>query len=209
MDIKDYFNFYAINKTDKSQVKKFSFLNKQATLVKYLKTNKNEIIKQINYAFFESKEPYLLSVFSAEVANYIHINSRLCREFPKNFDSLHEFENYLAIYGTFAVLIGESFQISSLNDSKIYYRDFLEDLTFKIFYDDVFRLNLESLLIDKNNILRFVYRYGYDFLLQSFKIFYKDEFSYSTIKRFLNISDEEFNELYGLYRNKIILESNS
>ena len=73
----------------------------------------------------------------------------------------------------------------------------------------MFRLNLESLLIDKNNILRFVYRYGYDFLLQSFKIFYKDEFSYSTIKRFLNISDEEFNELYGLYRNKIILESNS
>ncbi len=206
MEINSYFNFYANIKSDKPQLEHFSFLDRQVTLVKYLKKNKSEIIKHINYAFFESKEPYLLSVFSSPNANYIHINHNLCKEHPKSFDSIYEYENYLAIYGTFAVLIGETFQISSLQDSRIYFKDFLEDLTFKIYYDEDFRLNLESFLINKNEILRFVYRYGYDFLLQSFKIFNKDEFYYRRIKEFLNINDLEFKELFELYRYKIILE---
>lgn len=206
MKIEDYFNFYALIKKDVSRVKRFNFLNKQISLITYLKKEKRDIINNINYAFFESYEPYLLSVFSNQSSNYIHINSRLCKEYPRSFDSVYEYENYLAIYGTFAVLLDENFQIESLDDSRMYCRDFLKDLTFRIYYDSSFRLNLESMLVEKNNVLRFVYRYGYDFLLQCFKLFHNDKCEYSRIIEFLNIEGAEFIELYGLYQSKIILE---
>ena len=121
-----------------------------------------------------------------------------------------EYENYLAIYGTFSVLIDFSFQAQDLNDSRIFYKDFLEDLTFKIYYDDNFRLNLESFIDEENKILRYVYRYGYDFLLEFFKLYYRDSSTntYIPFLNFLKIKESEFNELFGLYRAKIILESN-
>lgn len=212
MKIEDYFRFYKNIKEVKGfKFKRFTFLDKQISLIRYLKQNKKDIIKYINYAFFESNEPYLISVFNESDIHYIHINERLCKEkLSKNFDSVYEYENYLAIYGTFAVLIGENFQAQDLNDSRISFRDFLHELTFHIYYDDAFRLNLESFVGKENEILRYVYRYGYDFLLESFKFFYKDvhnSFNYNQIIRFLSITDDEFRELFALYKSKIILES--
>lgn len=207
--IKEYFTFYSNIKSKGTKLKKFSFLDKQISLIKYLKNNKNEIIRNINYAFVESKEPYLLSVFSENNIHFIHINARICKDYPKIFDSIYEYENYLAIYGTFAVLIDINFQAESLEDSRIFFKDFLEDLTFKIYYDEAFRLNLESFVDEQNEVLKYVYRYGYDFLLQCFKLFYKDTFdalNYSHIMRFLQMNDLEFKELFGLYKSKIILE---
>lgn len=185
-------------------------MDKQISLIKYVKNNKDLIIRNINYAFFESNEPFLLSVFHQKQTYFIHINARLCKDYPKIFDSIYEYENYLAVYGTFALLVNASFQVESLEDSRIFFKEFLEELTFKIYYDEAFRLNLESLVDEKNKILKYVYRYGYDFLLQCFKFFYKDTFritSHSCIMKYLQMSDLEFRELFALYKSKIILEN--
>lgn len=207
--IREYFEFYF--KTKQKNIlplKKFSFLDRKLTLVKYFKKEKNDIIKSINYAFFESAEDFLLSVFSKEDIYFIHINSRLTKKYPSNFSSACEYENYLAIYATFAILMDFSFQAQDLEDSRIFHKDFLEDLTFKIYYDDNFRLNLESFIDEENKILRYVYRYGYDFLLEFFRIYYKNssKFIYLAFLNLLKIKESEFNELFALYRAKIILE---
>ena len=210
--IKEYFDFYLKIKQNQTPLRKFSFLDRQLTLVKYLKQNKVKIIKSINYAFFASDENVLLSVFCKDNIYFIHINSRLTKDYyPSNFSNSCEYENYLAIYGTFSVLIDFSFQAQELDDSRIFYKDFLEDLTFKIYYDDDFRLNLQDLIDQENAILKYVYRYGYDFLLEFFKLYFqnssKTSNAYLTFINFLKIKESEFNELFGLYRAKIILEN--
>lgn len=87
--IKEYFDFYLKIKQSKMPLRKFSFLDRQLTLVKYLKQNKGKIIKSINYAFFESSENILLSVFCKDDVYFIHINGRLAKNYPSNFSNIY------------------------------------------------------------------------------------------------------------------------
>lgn len=211
MNIKDYFLQYAefCEGMKKDSLKTFCFLDRKITLIRYLKENKNIIIKNINYAFFESDENYLLSVFSKDNIHYIHINSKLSKNFPLNYESKDEYENFLAIYGTFAILIGQSFQIQDLSDSRlnIYFKDFLFDLTFKIYYDEAFRLNLEKFIRDENESLKYVYRYGYDYLFIMFRAYFNQKIEFSFLAKILNIEENELAKLYRLYRNKILIKN--
>lgn len=205
MKIKEYFALYKKLKSNKSNsLKQFCFLDKKISLIKYLKNNKGFIIKNINYSFFSSDEPYLLSVFCEEHLNFIHIN---IKKLPPNFDSLQEYENYLAIYGTFAVLINQSFQIEDLSDSRlgIYIKDFLEDLTFKIYYDESFRLNLQDYINKENSVLKYVYAYGYDYLLVLFEAYFKEKLEFNFLVQVLKIEKDELIRLYRMYKSKILI----
>lgn len=210
MKIKEYFALYEKLKTNKANpsLKQFCFLDKRTSLIKYLKNKKSFIIKNINYSFFSSDEPYLLSVFADGDINFIHIN---IKKLPPNFDSLQEYENYLAIYGTFAVLIKQSFQIEDLNDSRlnIYIKDFLEDLTFKIYYDESFRLNLQDYINKENSVLKYVYAYGYDYLFVLFKAYFQEKLEFSFLVQVLNIEENELAKLYRMYESKILIGESS
>ena len=148
MKIKEYFALYEKLKTNKANpsLKQFCFLDKRTSLIKYLKNKKSFIIKNINYSFFSSDEPYLLSVFADGDINFIHIN---IKKLPPNFDSLQEYENYLAIYGTFAVLIKQSFQIEDLNDIIFYISNALKiDRTYnQKIKGDIFNIEANSDLV--------------------------------------------------------------
>lgn len=145
-----------------------------------------------------------MSVFCQEHLNFIHIN---IKKLPPNFDSLQEYENYLAIYGTFAVLINQSFQIEDLNDSRlnIYIKDFLEDLTFKIYYDESFRLNLQDYINKENSVLKYVYAYGYDYLLVLFEAYFKEKLEFNFLVQVLKIEKDELIRLYRMYKSKILI----
>ena len=205
MKIKDYFALYEKLKENKANpLKQFCFLDKKISLIKYLKHKKSFIIKNINYSFFPSNEPYLLSVFCGGNVNFIHIN---IKKLPPNFDSLQEYENYLAIYGTFAVLINQSFQREDLNDSRLslYIKDFLEDLTFKIYYDESFRLNLQDYINKENSALKYVYAYGYDYLLVLFEAYFKEKLEFNFLMQALKIEKNELIRLYRMYKSKILI----
>lgn len=210
MKIEEYFALYEKLKTNKANqpLKQFCFLDKRTSLIKYLKNKKSFIIKNINYSFFHSDEPYLLSVFADRDINFIHIN---IKKLPPNFDSLQEYENYLAIYGTFAVLINQSFQIEYLNDSRlnIYIKDFLEDLTFKIYYDESFRLNLQDHINKGNSVLKYVYAYGYDYLFVLFKAYFQEKLEFGFLIQALNIDENELTKLYKMYESKILIGESS
>lgn len=209
MKIKEYFALYEKFKSSNvNHLKQFCFLDKRTSLIKYLKNKKSFIIKNINYSFFSSDEPFLLSVFADGDINFIHIN---IKKLPPNFDSLQEYENYLAIYGTFAVLINQSFQIEDLNDSRlnIYIKDFLEDLTFKIYYDESFRLNLQDYINKENSVLKYVYAYGYDYLFVLFKAYFKEKLEFSFLVQALNIEENELAKLYRMYESKILIGESS
>ena len=150
----------------------------------------------------------MLSVFADGAINFIHIN---IKKLPPNFDSLQEYENYLAIYGTFAVLIKQSFQIEDLNDSRlnIYIKDFLEDLTFKIYYDESFRLNLQDYINKENSVLKYVYAYGYDYLFVLFKAYFQEKLEFSFLVQVLNIEENELAKLYRMYESKILIGESS
>lgn len=205
MKIKDYFALYEKLKPNKANpLKQFCFLDKKISLIKHLKQKKAFIIKNINYSFFPSNESYLLSVFCGGNVNFIHIN---IKKLPPNFDSLQEYENYLAIYGTFAVLINQSFQIEDLSDSRlnIYIKDFLEDLTFKIYYDESFRLNLQDYINKENSVLKYVYAYGYDYLLVLFEAYFKEKLEFNFLIQALKIERNELIRLYRMYESKILI----
>lgn len=211
MQIKKHFEvFTRLKEYEESEkkLKQFNFLDRKKILIDYLNKNKAYVLKKINYSFFESDEPYLLSVFTEKNSNFIHINSRLSKNFPVHYISKDEYENFLAIYGTFAVLIGQSFQIENMSDSriKIYIKDFLYDLTFKIYYDDAFRLNLQDYIKDKNKILRYVYKYGYDYLFILFRAYFNEKIDFVYISKILDIELSELEELFRLYKNKILIK---
>lgn len=210
LSIKEYFKNYLEFKEDVAKnLKYFCFLDKKISLTKYLKENKSLILKNINYAFFESDEPYLLSVFCENNINFIHINSKLSKNFPLIYNSKDEYENFLAIYGTFAILIQQNFQINNLNDTRIniYVKDFLSDLTFKIYYDEAFKLNLQEYIRNENEILKYIYRYGYDYLFVLFNAYFKQKIEFNYISKFLNINNDELTKLYRLYKHKILIEN--
>lgn len=206
MKIIEYFNFYKNIKNKENVLKKFSLISRKNSIVNYLKQNKKEVINSINYCFFESNENILISVFSENNIYFIHINSLLIKDYPKNFNSINEYENYLLIYGTFAILLDLNFQAKDLDDSRILFKDFLHELTQYIFYDEKFNLNLIPYIDDENKIISFVYLYGYDFLFEIFKYFYKDKSNYVEIMKFLKMNESEFEALFELYKSKIILE---
>lgn len=200
MTIKEHFKIYAECKTNTAEnLKKFTFLDKKSTIIHYLKKHKSLVIKNINYAFFESNEPHLLSVFSEGGVNFVHINAK---NVPMNFTTTEEYENYLAIFGTFAVLIDENFQISSLEDSRMnsYAQDLLSDLTFFIYYDKAFRLNLKSHIRNEFSALKTIYDFGYDYILRLFVA--KD---LDSIARILGLNSDTAKELYELYESKLLV----
>lgn len=208
MNIKEHFANYAKFSTkEQNSLKYFCFLDKKVALMRYLKENKAFIIKHINYSFFESDEPYLLSVFSDKRVNFIHINSRLSKNYLLGYESQNEYENFLAIYGSFAILIHQNFQIQDLNDSRlnIYVKDFLMDLTFKVYYDDAFRLNLQEYIKDENEVLKYVYRYGYNYLLGLFRAYFNKSLEFDYIAKILKIDSNELAKLYRLYKSRILI----
>ena len=203
MKIIDYFELYRKLKPEskKSKIKIFSILSHKHTIVKYLKQNTKEIINNINYAFFESNEKYLLSVKCSENAKYIHINTRLTSNFNNSlFSSKDDYENFIAIFGTFAVLLDESFQIEDLKDSTLLQsiREKLDDFTHHIWFCDDFRLNLQDFIIDDVN-LKVIYRYGYDFLASIFFALDQGKIDFERVRTLFsrdNLSSSHISDLY-------------
>ncbi|MBX7491231.1 hypothetical protein K4G58_07320 [Helicobacter sp. Faydin-H64] len=97
--------------------------------------------------------------------------------------------------------------MESLNDSRlnIYIRDFLSDLTFKIYYDDAFRLNLSDYISNENRILKYVYTYGYNYLFTLFYAYFSEQISLEYIAKILQTTSDEVAKLYELYKSKIII----
>lgn len=236
--ISEYYHLYEKVKNTKESFKIFSVVHQKQYVAQYLRKNKKLIISNINYAFFESDENYILSVFKGKKSNYIHINSKLTKNVPQSiiesisgFEkkdwttelTIYQYENWLAIFGTFIILLDgiNTKLVKDFNDNMPYtIQDLLKDsrnesflndtlfsLTQVIYYDDDFRINLESFVNNENKILKFVYRYGYDFLLQCFKAYHKNELYADTIKEYIKATNDEFKELYSMFENKIILES--
>lgn len=237
--IRDFFHLYENVKDSQNNMKHYSIIAPKINIVKYLQTNKKLILDNINFAFFESDEPYILSVFKGKKVNYIHINSKLTRKVPKSIIDfvsgferqdlikeleIYEYENWLAIFGTFSILLdSQTLRIrKDFNDDNPYtVQDLLRDsrnesflndklceLTEAIYYDETFRINLETFIQNQDDkVLKYVYRYGYDFLLNCFKSYNENELLADNIKDYLKISNDEFKELYGLFKNKILLEN--
>lgn len=201
--IKQYFEFYESVKEQNSPLKSFTFLDRGLSIVRYLKKYKKEIIENINYAFYESDEKYLVSFFSGERAKYVHINSTLTKDYPSIYENEQEYENYLSIYATFGILINQSFQLQSLNDTRFYHKDFIRDMTNVIFYDEMFRLNLERDLQVKDEILPLVYRYGNDFLFNLFKNSLNEECFMKNILFLNGIDSFLAQKLFNFYKNRI------
>ncbi|CAD7289512.1 hypothetical protein LMG7974_01589 [Campylobacter majalis] len=174
MRVNDYFEFYKQHKKTKLKIKKFSLIDRKLSIISYFKKHKKELINNINYMYFDSDEDYLMQVYSSNEANLVFINTRLSNVLPKNrnFETKKEYENYLTICATFCVLLNQDIKLISLDDTRIsiFIRDFLKDLTYQIYYNDVFDLNLQDIVTD-NFTLKMIYRYGYDFLFNIFLAF--------------------------------------
>lgn len=54
LNIKKCFEFYESIKKQENKLKAFTFLDRQLSIVKYLKKNKKSIIENINYAFLKA-----------------------------------------------------------------------------------------------------------------------------------------------------------
>lgn len=206
--IKQCFEFYEMVKDKEHNLKHFTFLDRQLAIVRFLKKHKKEIINEINYAFYESDEEYLLSFFSGERANYVHINSRLTKEYPSIYENIDEYENYLAIYATFGILINQSFQLQNLNDSRFYHKDFIKDMTNIIFYDEAFRLNLSGFVSDNEGYYKAIYAYGKDYIFSVFSAMMQNEISEETCIKMLSMGDKmrDFRMLFEVYEKMILLK---
>ena len=208
LNIKKCFEFYESIKKQENKLKAFTFLDRQLSIVKYLKKNKKSIIENINYAFFESNEPYLLSFFSGEKAKYVHINSRLTQDYPSIYENIEEYENYLAIYATFGILIHQSFQLQSLSDSKFYHRDFIRDMANVIFYDEMFRLNLSNFVNESESYYMAIYLYGKDYIFNVFSAMMRKEINEETCIKMLSMENKmrDFRMLFEIYEKLLLLE---
>lgn len=204
MLIKEYFDFYEEYKATEVKIKKFSLIDRKKTIVSYFKKNKKKLIQDINYMYFESDEDYLMQVFSSDKANLIFINTRLSKNIPKgkNFSSKQEFENYLTIYASFCVLLNQNLRILSIDDSRVsvFIRDFLMDLTYQIFYNDAFDLNLQDIVND-NFTLKMAYRYGYDLLFNIFMAFENGKIDDKKVISFFENETLYENNLREIYYN--------
>ncbi|WP_270975452.1 hypothetical protein [Campylobacter helveticus] len=206
--IKQCFEFYEMIKDKEHNLKHFTFLDRQLSIVRFLKKYKKEIINKINYAFYESDEEYLLSFFSGERANYVHINSRLTKEYPSIYENIEEYENYLAIYATFGILINQSFQLQNLNDSRFYHKDFIKDMTNIIFYDEAFRLNLSSFVGENEGYYKAIYAYGKDYIFSVFSAMMRNEINEETCIKMLSMENKmrDFRMLFEVYEKMILLK---
>ncbi|ECK2550146.1 hypothetical protein FQW77_08705 [Campylobacter jejuni] len=206
MKIKDYFDIYKKYEKTKKSLKSFSILNKKVVVHKYLKENKRNIIGQINYAFFESNEPYILSVFCDDEYYFIHINSRLTKTYPSYFNNENEYENYLIIFATTAVLFRKNFQIENINDSRLNqpYKEVIVDITNAIFYDETFRINLERYVNQEEKYLKNIYFYGFNFLINIFKEITENKISEEECKKILKINDDDFEKLFDILKFKLL-----
>lgn len=190
-------------KKTKAKLKEFNFLQHPTAIMRYLKNNKDLIIKNINYAFFEDDSEDILVVFSSVSVKYVYINTRLSKNYPAMFENQNEYENYLAIYGTFAILLNQNFKAQNLQDSRILIKDYLKNLTHIIYYDESFRLNL-STYTDKNE-LKAVYRYGYDFCYCLMKSLYNNNIKKSLVQELLQLNPQEIDLLLNAFVAKIII----
>ena len=206
--IKQCFEFYESVKMQESELKSFTFLDRQLAIVRFLKKYKKEIIENINYAFYKSNEPYLLSFFSGERAKYVHINSALTEDYPSIYENAEEYENYLAIYATFGILINQSFQIQNLNDSRFYHKDFVRDMTNVIFYDEMFRLNLSSFVSENESYYKAIYAYGKDYIFSVFSAMMRQDIDENTCIKMLNMEDKmsDFRILFELWEYLMTIE---
>lgn len=201
--IKEYFQIYSEIKTTKNPIKKFSILDRRLSIVNYIKKNKLKLIKNINFSFFESDEKYILSSFSDQNINFIHINSKLTKNYPGYFENKKEYENYLAIYGTIGVLLNQNFQITTIKDTTQRYADFYKDVTNAIFYDEDFNLNLLEYTLENDLHIKYTYLYGIDFVVYILNSFYKNNITKEELFNILKIDDTEFNFLFEKFKFKI------
>ncbi|EAI9739298.1 hypothetical protein MLB78_001642 [Campylobacter jejuni] len=205
MLIKDYFNTYEKFSKSSNLLRKFSIISQKQAICKYLKLNKNFIINNINYCFFESEENYLISVFTNDNLNYIHINSRKTKEYPRAFENQENFEVFLSIFATISVLLNLNYQITNLNDSRLLLKqkEKIEDITYCIYYDEKFNLNLSNYINDKLSYIKNIYYFGEDFLFCLFKNFYLKNILKEDLFKILNIDEEDFKKLYSHFKLKI------
>ncbi|QKG30281.1 hypothetical protein [Campylobacter sp. RM16187] len=202
MLIKEYFDFYEQHKKTDGKLKKFSLIDKKLSIVTFFKRNKKNLIKNINFMYFDSDEEYLMQVYNSDKANLIFINTRLTKDVLSIFTNKQEYENYLTIYGTFCILLNQDLKITSLSDTRIpvFIRDFLKDLTYFIFYCDDFHLNLQDFVHD-NFTLRMIYKYGYDLLFNIFLAFDDGRINDRDVVLFFENEILEENSLRGLYNS--------
>lgn len=206
--IKDYWAIYKelkeVNQPKKSfKIKPFNFLQDKPCIMRYFRENKKSIIESINFAYFPSDEPYLISCFVSDSIYFVHINARSKEKIPGAFEDFNDYENYLNIYATFAVLHNQNFQISTLNDSRLICAERLMKFSDIVYYDDNFKLNLSPYLEDK--LLQNTFLYGYDFL---FALFSKsEELDIKFVKRYLKLEDSTIIKLYEKFYKKMILEN--
>ncbi|OCS21947.1 hypothetical protein CFVI97532_07035 [Campylobacter fetus subsp. venerealis cfvi97/532] len=202
MLIKEYFDFYEQHKKTDGKLKKFSLIDKKLSIVTFFKKNKKNLIKNINFMYFDSDEDCLMQVYNSDRANLIFINTRLTKDHLSAFINKQEYENYLTIYGTFCVLLNQDLKITSLSDTRIpvFIRDFLKDLTYFIFYCDDFHLNLQDFVND-NFTLRMIYKYGYDLLFNIFLAFDDGRINDRGVVSFFENEILEENSLRGLYNS--------
>ena len=207
MKVKEYFELYSSFKQETEDFRTFNFLQSKVSVMRYFKNHKKKIIESINYAFFESNEPYLLSVFSWHNARFVHINSTMTENYPIFATNVKEYENYLAIFGTFGILLDQNFRIEALDDSRICYcSDFLRDMTNRIYYDENFRLNLTNYIEQPH--LKIIYRFGGDFVFEIFNAYYRKKLELSKIKDIFQTTEENVKELYALLSSKIVVGNN-
>lgn len=202
MLIKEYFDFYERHKRTDGKLKKFSLIDKKLSIVTFFKRNKKNLIKNINFMYFDSDEEYLMQVYNSDKANLIFINTKLTKDVLSIFTNKQEYENYLTIYGTFCVLLNQDLKITSLSDTRIpvFVRDFLKDLTYFIFYCDDFHLNLQDFVND-NFTLRMIYKYGYDLLFNIFLAFDNGRINDQYVVSFFENEVLQENSLRGLYNS--------
>ncbi|EAH8851009.1 hypothetical protein CDJ58_07820 [Campylobacter lari] len=207
MKIKDIFEIYKdLKKTNQKEIKKFSHCTRKVILCQYFKKNKNSIIKSINFSFFESDENYLISLFSENNINFVHINGKKTKEYPKIFNNQQEYEVFLSIYSTVALLYGINFQLESVSDSRLNYeiRERIKNICFQIYYDDDFNFNLSNSFHENFDYLKFIFLYGKDFIFELMKGFYYKKISKADCLNILNISEKEFSNLYKwVYEQKL------
>ncbi|HEH5091113.1 TPA: hypothetical protein SG772_001728 [Campylobacter coli] len=201
--IQEYFQIYSEINTTKNIIKKFSILDRRLSIVNYIKKNKLKLIKSINFSFFESDEKYILSSFSNENINFIHINSRLTKDYPGYFENKKEYENYLAIYGTIGILLNQNFQITTIKDTTQKYADFYKDITNAIFYDEDFNLNLSEYTLESELHMKYTYLFGIDFVIYILNSFYQNNITKQELFDVLNINDTDFNFLFEKFKFKI------
>lgn len=208
MKIKEVFDYYENFKENtelNSNIAKVFSNSRRAVVFKHLKKYKKEIIESINYSYFESNENILLSIFQKNNKRFVHINSSKTENFPKYFQVKTQYEVYLSIFATICILYGfNNCQLENLDDSRLdlELKSRIEDICFKVYYDDDFNFNLSDYLNSNFSYLRIIFIFGKDFTYHLIKNYYFGNIEKNKCLEILNCSEEDFKELYNFIYNK-------